>query len=142
MKTTPRVKWAALLVALSGVAIGAGGCADYYGPPPVAGGYVSTGVGYGYGAPYGYGYGYPGYGYPGYPYYGAQYGYGGTSIVISERYRGRYDRWHHRWNDPRQRAQTGTRTAPNTGTRRGPATGETRAGAKTRSLRTEPQQPL
>ncbi len=128
MKTTSRAKWAALLVALSGVAIGAGGCADYYGPPPYGGGYYSAGVSYG--SPYGYGYaGYPAYGYPGYPYYGPYgYGYGGVAVISSTRYSDRYHHWHH-WRDNRPRNGTPRATAP------APRSGNT----TTPRTRTEPQ---
>jgi hypothetical protein len=91
--TKTRVKWATLLLALIGVALGAGGCVDYY-QPGYGRGYYTTGVAYGYDAPYGYGYGYPAYGNP---YYGRPYGYGGASVVIrSGGYRGRDGRWYSR----------------------------------------------
>ena len=75
-------KWAMLLLAIAGLAVGVGGCVDYY--QPGYGGYYTTGVRYAYGNPYGYGYPY-GNSYYGSPYYGSPYGYGygGGAVVIS-----------------------------------------------------------
>jgi len=71
-KTRPR--WPALLLLLLSVALGAGGCTDYYG------GYYGASPGYGPGPYYGgygggYGRGYGGYG--GYP--------GGVTIAVGDR---------------------------------------------------------
>jgi hypothetical protein len=102
--TKTRVKWATLLLGLIGVALGGGGCVDYYQPGYGRGYY--TGVAYGYDAPYGYGYGYPAYGNP---YYGRPYGYGGPSVVIrSGGYRGRDGRWYSRRDGRREHVQSTT----------------------------------
>jgi hypothetical protein len=110
--TKAKMKWATLLLALMGVALGAGGCVGYYGPG-YGRGYYTTGVGYGYGRPYGYGYGY------GDPYYGGPYGYGGTSVVVtSGGYRGRDGRWYSRRDRRRDQVQGTTYQRRSGGTRR------------------------
>jgi hypothetical protein len=66
--TKTRPKWPILLLLLVSVAIGAGGCTDYYAGSPAYGpGYAGGPYGPGYaGGPYGPGYaGSPGYAYPG-----------------------------------------------------------------------------
>jgi hypothetical protein len=79
-KIRTKTRWPALLLLLLSVALGAGGCTDYYAGSPAYGpgyaggpygpgyaGYGQYGPGYaGYGRPYGPGYaGSPGYAYPG-----------------------------------------------------------------------------
>jgi hypothetical protein len=78
--TKKRLKWPAFLLVLVSVAMGAGGCTDYYATYPAYGGpYYGRGpYGPGYTAyPYT-GYGYPGYGYPG-------YGTGAVTVEVGDR---------------------------------------------------------
>jgi hypothetical protein len=112
-----------MILLVIGVSLGAGGCAEYYGAYPAYGrGYYASN----YYAPAGgyYGYNNYPYGYNRYPYYGgygAPYGYGGASVVITNgRYRDGYGRWHERGDRPRQdiRANTQVRNNGRVQTRR------------------------
>jgi hypothetical protein len=76
-ETKTRSKWPAFLLLLLSVALGAGGCTDYYGG--------NYGAGYGPGPYYGggpYGRGYAGYGGPYGPGYAAYPGYGPGAITV------------------------------------------------------------
>ena len=82
-KIGTKTRWPALLLLLLSVALGAGGCTDYYG------GYYGASPGYGPGPYYGggpYGRGYAGYGQYGAGYAGSPgYGPGAVTVAVGDR---------------------------------------------------------